>query len=141
MKRLKRARCFLDFLREPEPAADGTSFNLQELDDDVIDYSQQNHALLAQPLARLTQMNPLAIRLYQMHGQDPQPHRLFTLNNQHLNGGIEVDIWGRTSLTGCYAAGENAGTHWCHAPEWSSAQCRASFRPPLCITYCSSEKP
>ena len=60
MKRLKKARdVFLDFLREPEPAADGTSFNLQELDDDVIDYLQQNHALLAQPLARLTQMNPL----------------------------------------------------------------------------------
>ena len=103
---------FLDFLREPEPAADGTSFNLQELDDDVIDYLQQNHALLAQPLARLTQMNPLAIRLYQMHGHDLTASPLkFTLNNQHLNGGIEVDIWGRTSLTGCYAAGENAGTH------------------------------
>ncbi len=57
-------------------------------------------------------MNPLAIRLYQMHGHDLTASPLkFTLNNQHLNGGIEVDIWGRTSLTGCYAAGENAGTH------------------------------
>lgn len=57
-------------------------------------------------------MNPLAIRLYQMHGHDLTASPLkFTLNNQHLNGGIEVDIWARTSLTGCYAAGENAGTH------------------------------
>lgn len=41
---------FLRFSREPEPAADGTLFNLRELDDDVIDYLQQNHAPRAQPL-------------------------------------------------------------------------------------------
>ncbi len=85
-------------------------------------------------------MNPLAIRLYQMHGHDLTASPLkFTLNNQHLNGGIEVDIWGRTSLTGCYAAGKMP-EHMVSRARWSSAQCRASFRPPLCITYCSSEK-
>ena len=63
------------FYGNQNPQRTERSFNLRELDDDVIDYLQQNHALLAQPLARLTQMNPLAIRLYQMHGHDPQPHR------------------------------------------------------------------
>jgi aspartate oxidase len=28
-----------------------------------------------------------------------------------MNGGLAVDTWGRTSLSGCYAIGEAAGTH------------------------------
>ena len=28
-----------------------------------------------------------------------------------MNGGLAVDVWGRTSLEGCYAVGEAAGTH------------------------------
>lgn len=28
------------------------------------------------------------------------------MNNQHMNGGIEVDIWGQTSLPGCFAVGK-----------------------------------
>jgi succinate dehydrogenase / fumarate reductase, flavoprotein subunit len=33
------------------------------------------------------------------------------MNNQHMNGGLAVDTWGRTNLAGCYAVGEAAGTH------------------------------
>lgn len=103
---------FLDFLSEPEPGADDVAFDLNNLDEDVVIYLKNNDALLATPLTRLQRMNPLAIRLYQLHGQDLSTSPLqCTLNNQHLNGGIDVDIWGQTSLAGCYAAGENAGTH------------------------------
>jgi hypothetical protein len=35
----------------------------------------------------------------------------FAINNQHMNGGLAVDIWGQTTLDGCYAVGEAAGTH------------------------------
>ncbi|MGL4321616.1 MAG: FAD-binding protein, partial [Paracoccaceae bacterium] len=35
----------------------------------------------------------------------------FAVNNQHMNGGIAVDSWGRSSLPGLYAIGEAAGTH------------------------------
>ena len=28
-----------------------------------------------------------------------------------MNGGLAVDVWGETSLEGCYAVGEAAGTH------------------------------
>jgi succinate dehydrogenase/fumarate reductase flavoprotein subunit len=38
------------------------------------------------------------------------------MNNQHMNGGIEVDIWGQTSLPGCFAVGEVAGTHGVTCP-------------------------
>src|SRR5690606_34067460 len=33
------------------------------------------------------------------------------VNNQHMNGGVMVDVWGRSNLAGCYAIGEAAGTH------------------------------
>lgn len=47
-----------------------------------------------------------------MHGNDLTKEPLeFAMNNQHMNGGIEVDIWGQTSLLGCFAVGEVAGTH------------------------------
>ncbi len=47
-----------------------------------------------------------------MHGYDLTTQPLqFAMNNQHMNGGIEVDIWGQTSLPGCFAVGEVAGTH------------------------------
>ena len=33
------------------------------------------------------------------------------MNNQDMNGGIQIDDWGRTDLEGCYAIGEAAGSH------------------------------
>ncbi|MFQ9948677.1 MAG: hypothetical protein ACLRXB_01320 [Escherichia coli] len=74
MKRLKGRDVFLIFTGTRTRSGRNV-IQPARTDDDVIDYLQQNHALLAQPLARLTQMNPLAIRLYQMHGHDLQPHR------------------------------------------------------------------
>ena len=50
MKRLKKGAMFSRFSTGTRTAADGTLFNLQELDD-VIDYLQQKSRLLAQPLA------------------------------------------------------------------------------------------
>jgi succinate dehydrogenase/fumarate reductase flavoprotein subunit len=35
----------------------------------------------------------------------------FAVNNQHMNGGVAVDVWGQTSRPGIYAVGEAAGTH------------------------------
>jgi succinate dehydrogenase/fumarate reductase flavoprotein subunit len=40
----------------------------------------------------------------------------FAANNQHMNGGIAVDIWGRSSLEGCYAIGEGGRDPWRYAP-------------------------
>ncbi|MBL6920502.1 MAG: FAD-binding protein, partial [Puniceicoccaceae bacterium] len=49
---------------------------------------------------------------YRMHGTDLAAEPLeFAMNNQHMNGGILIDDWGRTSLQGCYAIGEAAGSH------------------------------
>jgi succinate dehydrogenase / fumarate reductase, flavoprotein subunit len=103
---------YLDFLRNPLPGPDGRAFSLAELDDDVATYLHNNDALQVTPIERLRKMNPLAIELYRMHGhdltRDPLP---FNVNNQHMNGGVAVDLWNESSLPGCFAVGEVAGTH------------------------------
>ncbi|TKI05139.1 FAD-dependent oxidoreductase [Martelella alba] len=107
----------MDFNRNPAPVPGDRPFSLNDLDEDVRRYLANNDALDALPIERLRRMNPLAIELYKHHGhdlsRDPLP---FNVNHQHMNGGIAVDIWGQTSLNGCYAAGEAAGTHGATRP-------------------------
>lgn len=103
---------YLDFLRNPQPGADGKAFSLDDLDDDVAMYLRNNDALQTTPIERLRRMNPLAIELYRMHGHDLTREPLpFNVNNQHMNGGVSVDLWNESSLPGCFAVGEVAGTH------------------------------
>lgn len=105
-------KVYMDFLRNPAPVPGDLPFDLTRLDDDVRAYLENNEALAALPIDRLRQMNPLSISLYKMHGHDLESAPLqFAMNNQHMNGGIEVDIWGQTSLNGCHAVGEVSGTH------------------------------
>ncbi|MGO9773988.1 MAG: FAD-binding protein [Roseiarcus sp.] len=102
----------MDFNRNPEAVPGDAPFSLDRLDGDVRAHLSNNDALLASPIERLRRMNPLAIELYRRYKKDITREPLaFAVNNQHMNGGVAVDIWGRTSLRGCYAAGEAAGTH------------------------------
>lgn len=103
---------YMDFNRNPLAVEGDQAFSLERLDEDVRAYLVNNDALQEMPIDRLKRMNPLAIELYKMHGKDLTKDPLpFNVNNQHMNGGIEVDIWSQTSLSGCYAIGEVAGTH------------------------------
>lgn len=105
-------KVYLDFLRNPEPVNEDEQFSLEDLDPDVRAYLENNEALFELPIDRLHRMNPLAIELYRMHGTDLATEPLeFAMNNQHMNGGILINNWGQTSLTGCYAIGEAAGSH------------------------------
>lgn len=102
----------MDFNRNPEPVPGDLPFSLDRLDADVRAYLANNDALLAMPIDRLRQMNPLSIELYRRYKHDLASKPLaFNVNNQHMNGGVAVDIWGQSSLAGCYAVGEAAGTH------------------------------
>lgn len=102
----------MDFRRNCLPAADGKAFSLDDLDPDARGYLERSQALQATPIERLRKMNPLAIELYRMHGNDLAAEPLpFRVNHQHMNGGLEVDLWNRCSLQGLYAVGEVAGTH------------------------------
>ncbi len=105
-------RVYMDFNRNPMPAGDGVPFSLSRLDADVARYLHNAGAVQALPIDRLRHMNPLAIALYRRYKVDITSDPLeFAVNHQHMNGGIAVDVWGRSSLAGCYAIGEAAGTH------------------------------
>ena len=105
-------RVLMDYNRNPMPVPGDLPFSLDRLDDDVRQYLGTAGAGQAQPIDRLRHMNPLAIELYRRYKVDIAVEPLeFAVNNQHMNGGIQVDRWGRSSLAGCYAVGEAAGTH------------------------------
>ncbi|WP_316860599.1 FAD-binding protein [uncultured Cohaesibacter sp.] len=117
----KGRKVFLDFLRNPLPAEGGAPFSLDDLDDDVRTYLENNDALADLPINRLAKMNPLSIELYRMNGIDLTKEPLqMAINNQHMNGGIEIDRWGATNLDGVYAVGEAASTHGVTRPGGSA---------------------
>ncbi|MBV9290049.1 MAG: FAD-binding protein [Hyphomicrobiales bacterium] len=105
-------KVFMDFNRNPLPAPGDLEFSLDRLDPDVRAYLENCGALLERPVDRLRKMNPLSIELYKRYKYDITRDPLeFAINNQHMNGGLAVNTWGETSLEGCYAIGEAAGTH------------------------------
>ena len=105
-------KVFMDFNRNPLPVPGDTDFALERLDGDVHSYLANSGALLPTPLERLRKMNPLSIELYKRYKYDIALEPLaFGINNQHMNGGLAIDLWGATTLDGCYAIGEAAGTH------------------------------
>jgi succinate dehydrogenase / fumarate reductase, flavoprotein subunit len=105
-------RVFMDFNRNPLAVPGDAEFDLDRVDPDVRAYLKNAGALLEKPLDRLRKMNPLSIELYKRYKYDITKDPLeFAINNQHMNGGLAIDTWGQTSLKGCYAVGEAAGTH------------------------------
>jgi succinate dehydrogenase / fumarate reductase flavoprotein subunit len=110
-------RVFMDFNRNPLPGPDGLAFGLDRLDDDVAVYLRNAGADQDLPIDRLRHMNPLAIELYRRYKVDISADPLeFAVNNQHMNGGIAVDSWGRSNIGGIFAIGEAAGTHGATRP-------------------------
>jgi aspartate oxidase len=102
----------MDFNRNPLPVPGDLPFSLDRLDDDVSAYLSSAGADQDMPIDRLRHMNPLAIELYRRYKVDITTTPLeFAVNHQHMNGGIAVDVWGRSNVTGIYAIGEAAGTH------------------------------
>ena len=105
-------RVFMDFNRNPQPVPGDQPFCLSRLDADVAAYLGNAGASQSLPIERLAHMNPLSIELYLRYKVDIRRAPLeFAVNNQHMNGGIAVDTWGRSNLAGLYAIGEAAGTH------------------------------
>jgi len=104
-------RVFMDFNRNPLPVPGDLAFGLDRLDADVSTYLHKAGAVQPRPIDRLRYMNPLANELYRRYKVDIATEPLeVAVNNQHMNGGIAVDGWGRASVGGVYAVGEAAGT-------------------------------
>ncbi|MES2434855.1 MAG: FAD-binding protein [Pseudomonadota bacterium] len=114
-------RVFMDFNRNPAPVPGDAPFSPDRLDADVLDYLRSSGATQPLPIDRLRHMNPLAIELYRRYKVDIAAEPLeFAVNNQHMNGGVAVDSWARSSLAGCYAVGEASGTHGVTRPGGSA---------------------
>lgn len=114
-------RVFMDFNRNPQAVDGDQPFSIDRLDGDVKTYLETAGATQDKPIDRLRHMNPLAIELYRRYKVDIATAPLeFAVNNQHMNGGIAVDTWGRTNLRGIYAVGEAAGTHGVTRPGGSA---------------------
>ncbi|MHA3978964.1 FAD-binding protein [Halovulum sp. GXIMD14794] len=117
----KGRKVFMDFNRNPAAVPGDQPFDLARLDDDVREYLSNAGASHAMPIDRLRHMNPLAIELYRRYKIDIAAAPLeFAVNNQHMNGGIAVDVWGRSNVGGIYAVGEAAGTHGATRPGGSA---------------------
>jgi succinate dehydrogenase/fumarate reductase flavoprotein subunit len=88
-------------------------------------------------------MNPLSIELYRRYKIDiAREPREFAVNDQHMYGGVAVDIWGRSSNPAIYAVGEAAGTHGVTRPgARGSTQARSSGRARRSMSRCPGWRP
>ncbi|MFV0399438.1 MAG: FAD-binding protein [Oscillospiraceae bacterium] len=117
-RNLKGRRVFLDFRSNP--------FGLGELDygslsPEARDYLEKAGACFGTPLDRLLLMNTPAVDFYKNKGVDLSTEMLeIALCAQHNNGGIAVDCWWQTDVSGLFAAGEAAGTHGVYRPGGSA---------------------
>lgn len=115
---IKKRRVYLDFTKNP--------FSLNEIDfnklsPEAFEYLSKAECLFGTPIDRLLKMNTPAVELYLSKGVDLTREYLeIALCAQHNNGGIAVDKWWQTSVSGLFAAGECAGTHGIARPGGSA---------------------
>ncbi len=108
-KMLRGRRVYLDFRKNPFEIE---SFKADILDEEGAAYLISAKADFGTPIDRLRHMNEPAYQLYLDKGVDLEKEMLeISLSAQHNNGGIDVDMWWQTSVSGLFAAGEVAGTH------------------------------
>ncbi len=106
---------YMDFTREPAGGA------LSDLGDEARNYLINCGALQDRPIDRLNAINRKAIEFYWDHGIDLYTEPLeVAVCAQHSNGGILIDEWWRTTVSGMYAAGECAGAFGMYRPGGSA---------------------
>lgn len=111
-------RVFLDYRQNPKnQEIDFTSLKSET----VKDYLQKAEADFGTPIERLAKMNQPAVDFYKEHGVDLWKEPLeIALCVQHNNGGLSVDGWWQTNLSGFFAVGEVAGSHGVYRPGGSA---------------------
>ncbi len=111
-------RVYLDYRKNP--------FDLDEIEfeglcEEAYTYLKNADCLFGTPIERLKKMNSPAIELYRSKGVDIEKEALeISLCAQHNNGGIAVDMWWQSCVSGLFAAGECAGTHGIARPGGSA---------------------
>jgi len=104
----KGRRVFLDFRNN----ACNREVDFELLSKEVFDYMQSAAICFGTPIERLERLNAPAVEFYLDHGVDLRKQSLeITFCAQHNNGGLAVDTWWQTNISGVFAAGEASGTH------------------------------
>ncbi|MBQ9773155.1 MAG: FAD-binding protein [Clostridia bacterium] len=115
---LRSRRVYLDFTKNPFGLS---SIDFSKLSEEALEYLRRAGACFGTPIARLAHMNQPAIDLYRQKGVDLETESLeIALCAQHNNGGIAVDLWWETCVSGLFAVGECAGTHGVARPGGSA---------------------
>jgi len=111
-------RVYLDYQKNPF-GMDEIPF--ESLSAEAFGYLQKAEGCFGRPIDRLKIMNQPAAELYRSKGLDLEREYLqIALCAQHCNGGVAVDAWWQTEISGLFAAGECAGTHGVSRPGGSA---------------------
>lgn len=117
----KGRRVFMDFLNNPIGSDKMTGFELEDLEDEALDYLKATGALQSLPIERLAHMNTPAIDIYKENGIDLFSEPLeIAVCAQHNNGGFAVNKWWQSNIAQTFVIGEMAGTHGVKRPGGSA---------------------
>lgn len=113
----KGRRVFLDFRQNPG----NRPIDFSALSNEARSYLEQAGACFGTPIERLCHMNQPAVDFYRDKGVDLTSEPLeIALCAQHNNGGLSVDAWWQTDVSGVFAVGEAAATHGVYRPGGSA---------------------
>lgn len=109
----KGRRVYLDYRTNPVQG----NFCYEDLDSEAYTYLQRADACFGTPLERLIHMNAPAVEFYRDKGVDLATTPLeISLCAQHNNGGLSIDCWWQTNLSGFFAVGEVSASHGVYRP-------------------------
>lgn len=117
MESCKGRRVFLDFRENPQDSP----VDFSVLSKETKTYLERAGATFGTPIERLLHMNAPAVDFYKDKGVDLTKEPLeIALCAQHNNGGLAVDAWWQTNISGFFAAGEAAASHGVYRPGGSA---------------------
>lgn len=112
---LRGRRVFLDFRRNPVQDA----FDPSALSPEAYEYLDRAGVLFGTPIERLRRMNEPAYQFYLQKNPyvDLETDLLeVDVCAQHNNGGLVVDAWWQSNVTGFFPVGEAGGAHGVYRP-------------------------
>lgn len=114
---IKNRRVYIDYRSNPS----GGELDVSALNQEARQYLEKAGALFGKPIDRLMHMNAPAYELYLKKGVDLKKQPLeIALCVQHNNGGLAIDCWWQTNITGLFAAGEVSCSHGVYRPGGSA---------------------
>lgn len=113
----KGRKVYLDYRANPV----GGNFHFGDLEPEAREYLTHAGACFGMPIDRLLHMNRPAVEFYRDKGVDLATEPLeIALCAQHNNGGLGIDCWWQTDVTGLFAVGEVAASHGVYRPGGSA---------------------